>query len=352
MRMDRKLWEQLPVYRRLENEVKRYIAVHHLKRHDRLPSESQLAAEYGASIGTVRKALSNLVAEHIIYRRHGQGTFVSPRSRKGRILIVPGGPGIVKSLTDDYFSFLFGALDEANTADLPCEPALVDYDDFFRNLDDVKMIYPETVGVIFFRGHENLVKAQSSLARQELPILFYGPNIYEEKPLHYSAVYSNESAVAALLADYYVSRGFRRVLLLREEMPITRTRGRLLGVELSLRNLEWEEADWEKLQLNPESLRKMVGRFDVISCGRAEKAIEVIQMLERDLGLRVPDSVAVAGIDNTAPAWALRPRLTVVDLCNAENGRLCIRRFSELVTGGGHNFHLDGKLKLIARESC
>ena len=30
MRMDRKLWEQLPVYRRLENEVKRYIAVHHL----------------------------------------------------------------------------------------------------------------------------------------------------------------------------------------------------------------------------------------------------------------------------------------------------------------------------------
>ena len=332
MRMDRKLWEQLPVYRRLENEMKRYIAVHHLKRHDRLPSESQLAAEYGASIGTVRKALNNLVAEHIIYRRHGQGTFVSPRSRKGRILIVPGGPGIVKSLTDDYFSFLFGALDEANTADLPCEPALVDYDDFFRNLDDVKMIYPETVGVIFFRGHENLVKAQSSLARQELPILFYGPNIYEEKPLHYSAVYCNESAVAALLADYYVSRGFRRVLLLREEMPITRTRRRLLGVELSL--------------------RKMVGRFDVISCGRAEKAIEVIQMLERDLGLRVPDSVAVAGIDNTAPAWALRPRLTVVDLCNAENGRLCIRKFSELVTGNGRNFHLDGKLELIARESC
>ena len=78
MRMDRKLWEQLPVYRRLENEVKRYIAVHHLKRHDRLPSESQLAAEYGASIGTVRKALNNLVAENIIYHRHGQGTFVSP----------------------------------------------------------------------------------------------------------------------------------------------------------------------------------------------------------------------------------------------------------------------------------
>ena len=74
--MDRKLWEQLPVYRKLENEVKRYISEHRLKRHDRLPSESQLAQEYNLSVGTVRKALNNLVAEKIIYRRHGQGTFV------------------------------------------------------------------------------------------------------------------------------------------------------------------------------------------------------------------------------------------------------------------------------------
>ena len=50
--MDRKLWEQLPVYRRLENEVKRHIADRRLKRHDRLPSESQLAA------ATVRERLS------------------------------------------------------------------------------------------------------------------------------------------------------------------------------------------------------------------------------------------------------------------------------------------------------
>lgn len=352
MRMDRKLWAQLPVYRRLENEVKWYITVHHLKRHDRLPSESQLAAEYGASIGTVRKALNNLVAENIIYRRHGQGTFVSPRSRKGRILVVPGGPGIVNSLNDDYFSFLFGALDEANTADLPCEPALVDYDDFFRNLDDVKMIYPETVGVIFFRGHENLVKAQAALLRQELPILFYGPNIYGERSARYSAVYHNETDVAALLADHYASREFRRVLVLHEEKMISQNRFRLLEEALLARGMECERADWRQVMADPAMLRKMAEQFDVISCTRAVMAVEIVQMLERELGLRVPDSVAVAGIDNTVPAWALRPRLTVVDLCNMENGRLCIRKFSELVTGGGRNFHLDGKLELIARESC
>ncbi|MBS1371342.1 MAG: GntR family transcriptional regulator [Lentisphaeria bacterium] len=351
--MDRKLWEQLPVYRRLENEVKRYIAEHRLKRHDRLPSESQLAAEYGASIGTIRKALNNLVAENIIYRRHGQGTFVSPRSRKGRILVVPGHPGIVNSLNDDYFSFLLGALDEANTADLPCEPVLVDYNDFYRNLSDVKMIYPETAGVIFFRGYENLRKAEESLLRQGLPILFYGPNIYEEKPGRYSAVYHNESAVAALLAEYYASRGFRRVLSLRDRgTDISQFRHRQLEEALRAGNIECENAFWEELRDAPEILRRTAREFDVISCARSAIAIEIIQQLERELHLRVPDTVAVAGIDDLISAWDLRPRLTVVDLCNNANARLCIRKFSDLVTGGGRNFHIDGRLELIRRESC
>ena len=198
--MDRKLWEQLPVYRRLENEVKRHIADRRLKRHDRLPSESQLAAEYGVSIGTVRKALNNLVTEKIIYRRHGQGTFGSPRSRKRRIPVVAGRYGADSGLGEDFLNFLFGALDEANSADLPCEPALVELEVFFRYIDYVRMIYPETVGVLFFRGHENLLRAEKALEKQELPFLFYGPNLYGEKSKRYSTVHHHEATGAALPA--------------------------------------------------------------------------------------------------------------------------------------------------------
>jgi GntR family transcriptional regulator len=42
-----------------------------------LPSEADLAAGYGVSIGTLRRAVDDLVAEHILVRRQGRGTFVA-----------------------------------------------------------------------------------------------------------------------------------------------------------------------------------------------------------------------------------------------------------------------------------
>ncbi len=44
---------------------------------DGLPSETQLAAEYGVSQGTVRKALDALVADNLVVRHQGRGTFVA-----------------------------------------------------------------------------------------------------------------------------------------------------------------------------------------------------------------------------------------------------------------------------------
>ena len=43
----------------------------------KLPSEDQLAAQFGVSRMTIRKSLDDLIAMGLIYRRHGVGTFVS-----------------------------------------------------------------------------------------------------------------------------------------------------------------------------------------------------------------------------------------------------------------------------------
>ncbi len=42
-----------------------------------IPSEFELAAQYGVSQGTVRKAIDELVADNVLMRRQGKGTFVS-----------------------------------------------------------------------------------------------------------------------------------------------------------------------------------------------------------------------------------------------------------------------------------
>lgn len=42
-----------------------------------IPNEIDLAREFGLSVGTVRKALDQLQAEHLVTRRQGRGTFVN-----------------------------------------------------------------------------------------------------------------------------------------------------------------------------------------------------------------------------------------------------------------------------------
>jgi GntR family transcriptional regulator len=47
-----------------------------------IPSESKLAATFGVSIGTIRKAVDELVGEQVLVRRQGLGTFVTAHNIK------------------------------------------------------------------------------------------------------------------------------------------------------------------------------------------------------------------------------------------------------------------------------
>ena len=48
-----------------------------LREGDRLPSEEELAAQHGVSVGTMQKVLGRLSVDGLIRREHGRGTFVS-----------------------------------------------------------------------------------------------------------------------------------------------------------------------------------------------------------------------------------------------------------------------------------
>lgn len=48
---------------------------------DRLPSEGLIAEQLGVSIGTLRRAVDELVQEQVLVRRQGKGTFVTLHSR-------------------------------------------------------------------------------------------------------------------------------------------------------------------------------------------------------------------------------------------------------------------------------
>ena len=63
-----------------------------------IPSETALAARYGASQGTVRKAIAALAADNLVIRRQGKGTFVAThteeRSSQFRFLRIRRNDGV------------------------------------------------------------------------------------------------------------------------------------------------------------------------------------------------------------------------------------------------------------------
>ncbi len=68
--------EPLPAYLRIAEMLTRDIAAGRLPDGARLPPERDLAPSFDVSVGTLRKALSELEARGLLTRRHGSGNYV------------------------------------------------------------------------------------------------------------------------------------------------------------------------------------------------------------------------------------------------------------------------------------
>lgn len=66
----------LPAYYRLQEALRRKIEDGQWKPGEAIPSERLITEEYRVSVGTVKKALGNLVDEGYLHRVQGKGTFV------------------------------------------------------------------------------------------------------------------------------------------------------------------------------------------------------------------------------------------------------------------------------------
>jgi GntR family transcriptional regulator len=66
-----------PLYAQIRQLIVAALAAGEWRPGDALPSEAALAERFHASPGTVRRALDELTAEHLVERRQGRGTFVS-----------------------------------------------------------------------------------------------------------------------------------------------------------------------------------------------------------------------------------------------------------------------------------
>ncbi len=67
----------VPLYRQVKRALLKLIETGRYRPGQTLPNEADIAAALQVSIGTLRKAVDELVHEHILVRRQGKGTFVA-----------------------------------------------------------------------------------------------------------------------------------------------------------------------------------------------------------------------------------------------------------------------------------
>lgn len=190
----------MPLYRAVKRALLKSIEDGAVAPGDALPSEAELSRAYGVSVGTLRRAVDDLVAEHILVRRQGRGTFVATHT-SDRFLFqffhVERSDGLREPPDVELLSFERTRLDEDAAAALhlkPGEPALqvenrlrlqgrpVVHDRLmipaalFRGLTEkrwrerpstIYQLYQMEFGITVVRAHERLraVGADRSLAR-------------------------------------------------------------------------------------------------------------------------------------------------------------------------------------------
>jgi len=70
-----------PLYKELERQMRDALASGEWKPGEAIPAERRLAERFNVSIGTIRKAIDELVAANLLIRQQGRGTFVASHNR-------------------------------------------------------------------------------------------------------------------------------------------------------------------------------------------------------------------------------------------------------------------------------
>ena len=102
-----------PLYEQIEDDIKMKIASGELKVGDNVGSQSELSKEYGVSLITVKKALSNLGSEGILFSRIGKGTYVARRNKSINLSMHKTIGLVLRDLQHPFFSLIVHSVEES-----------------------------------------------------------------------------------------------------------------------------------------------------------------------------------------------------------------------------------------------
>jgi GntR family transcriptional regulator of arabinose operon len=343
---------QPPAHRRISDEIAARIESGHYATGARLPSEPRLAAEFGVSRGTLRQGLASLRQGGYLDSTPGRGTFVrGPRPRvlesRRRVvgLIVPSVtrpalPNVLMAIEDELhrrgYSLLVGT--SGNTLE--------------QEKGRVQRILGEGVSgliVLPIDGRPDPVLYRQ-LLDDGFPLVLIDRHIMG---LSIDAVLPDNVGGAFVAVSHLIELGHRRIAFISSDnVTTTSLLERLQGYQQALRASDIPvepELIFTRLPAVPpagtdedqiiQSNARRIARFlssrplpTAVFALHDRIAISVLEA-SAELGLRVPEDLAIVGFDDDPLAQKLRVPLTTIAQPRDQIGRTAARIIADRIEG-------------------
>ena len=303
-----------------------------LKPGDKLPSEIDIADVLGVSKMTANKAILPLVADGLLWREVGRGTFVNepPKDISGNVRKMRVMTFFAESSNDALESEYYQPLYRGLYAAIPPQEVEIvvspgSSGDYARDAD----LFP-SAGYLIFAPRTTTADSIRALAAKNLPVVVVGASwVNSHVPMVDSDNYQGAKEAVERLLEW----GHRYIACIYAEPNTANTFDRLSGYRDALTNagitpnptLEIEGmASWQLGEDARNKLLALVGRGDypvtaVFGAGYyiALEAMKTVQ----SAGFHVPDDVSFIGFDNPLSAWHVYPGLTTVEQPLFEMGK-------------------------------
>lgn len=329
---------------------------------EKLPTEQELSKETGLSLTTVRRAFDELVAERIVVRRQGAGSFVAhirPREERVRRRI-----GVLLPDTQLYYPRVLQGIDEAlSAAGASLQLATYRYQPEREDESIASLLDAGVDGLILaptLTGIEDPGARAQQLMALPVPVVLVERSLHELGPSDTTEHVCSDHAGGAYDAVVHLARlGHTRVALLTRSATVT-----AIGVEEGYRRavaalglaggLEFSQgkAEWEAD--SAASAFRALRAFEATAAlvfGDREAAM--LEGAARRDGIIIPHDVALVSYDDEVADLAEVP-LTAVAPPKYRIGRMAgevmLRRLVEGDECPLHQIRL--RPRIVIRQSC
>ncbi|MCC7350654.1 MAG: GntR family transcriptional regulator [Phycisphaerales bacterium] len=316
-------------YKQAKQEIYQHILRTGAKPGDKVCTEAVLMKDLGISVTTARRALEELVREGILDRRVGKGTFFKSlpvETGKASSTVLLLGHQSWQFLREDvYFGRIIGALGERlRQAGLRQVVLINDWGhDPETELEDIRNHNP--AAIIYSYGSDNSRPFILSMLALGVPLMVYGNRL---EGLQAGQIYFDEQQGGALAAQHFSERGYQTVATIApQHSPAGRLRQEAFAQAVAdhpsmhlVGNITAAGYGEDEGYRCVDGLMAKNPRPRAIFCGGDLLAYGAIKRLE-ELGLCVPQDVAVMGYGDFQVSSFYHPQLTTIRMDLEQMGR-------------------------------